>query len=105
MLLSELTKKAVYSGQNLRGVCLGIGISLKSQTVKYLLCASMRATGENTKTIEKDDVDFAAGIRQARRHVHLAHCGQGLLAGRRQGAPHVRQGALHLLQVPQYQAD
>ncbi len=62
MLLSELTKKVVYSSKNPRGVCLGVGISLKSQTVKYLLCASLRATGENADTIEKDDVDFAVSI-------------------------------------------
>ncbi len=62
MFLNELAKKIVYVGKNPRGVCLGIGISVKSQTVKYLLCASLRPTGDTPDTIEKDDVDFAVSL-------------------------------------------
>lgn len=40
MLLSDLIEKGVYSGEKLRGVCLGVGISLKNYAVKYLLCAN-----------------------------------------------------------------
>ncbi len=47
MLLTELTNKPVFSGKNPRGVCLGVGISLKSHAVKYLLCASETSTEVN----------------------------------------------------------
>ena len=39
MFLSELVKKEIYSSGEERGVCLGIGVSLKTNAVKYLLCA------------------------------------------------------------------
>ena len=39
MFLSELVKKEIYSSGETRGVCLGIGVSLKTNAVKYLLCA------------------------------------------------------------------
>ena len=40
MLLSQITDKSIRSGKNVRGVCIGVGISVKSRAVKYLLCAS-----------------------------------------------------------------
>ncbi len=40
MKLSNLYEKNVYAGKTLRGVCRGVAISLNSQAVKYLLCAS-----------------------------------------------------------------
>ncbi|MBQ7879918.1 MAG: hypothetical protein IJ317_04650 [Clostridia bacterium] len=40
MLLSDLVEKSVYIGKNLKGVCLGIGVSLKTYAVKYLHCAN-----------------------------------------------------------------
>ncbi len=40
MLLSSLVNKEILSGKTVKGVCLGVGISLKNYTVKYLLCAS-----------------------------------------------------------------
>ncbi len=40
MFLSELTDKIILSGKTPKGVCLGVGVSLKNFTVKYLLCAS-----------------------------------------------------------------
>lgn len=54
MFLSDLTEKNVYVGKNFRGYCLGIGISLKSHAVKYLLCAS--ALTKNSAT------DFSVGV-------------------------------------------
>lgn len=39
MLLSDLVEKNVYVGKTLRGVCLAVGISLKTYAVKYLHCA------------------------------------------------------------------
>ena len=41
MLLSDFVEKSVYIGKNLRGVCLAVGVSLKSCAVKYLRCASV----------------------------------------------------------------
>ena len=40
MFLSHLVNKEIYTGKTPRGVCLGVGISLKNQAVKYLLCAN-----------------------------------------------------------------
>ena len=40
MFLKELTNKEIYSAQTAKGFCRGVGISLKSHAVKYLLCAS-----------------------------------------------------------------
>ena len=40
MLLSQITNKPIRSGKTQRGVCVGVGISLKSRAVKYLLCSS-----------------------------------------------------------------
>lgn len=41
MFLSDITEKNVYAGKNdeARGVCRGVGISLKSRAIKYLLCS------------------------------------------------------------------
>ncbi len=39
MFLKELTNKEILSGKSVKGVCRGVGISLKSHAVKYLLCA------------------------------------------------------------------
>ena len=40
MFLSALLQKRVIANQQSRGVCLGIGFSLKTHSVKYLLCGS-----------------------------------------------------------------
>ena len=40
MLFSELIHKTVYAGISPKGKCVGIGVSLKSYAVKYLLCSS-----------------------------------------------------------------
>ncbi len=40
MFLQELVNKEIFSGKNAKGICRGVGISLKSHAVKYLLCAS-----------------------------------------------------------------
>lgn len=57
MFLSEFTLKSVYVGKNLKGVCLGIGVSLKTATVKYLLCAS-----ETTFISKTTQPDFAVSL-------------------------------------------
>lgn len=41
MFLSEYLNKPIIVTQQPRGVCLGIGFSLKTQTVKCLLCAPL----------------------------------------------------------------
>lgn len=53
MKLSQLHEKSIFVGKNFRGVCRGVALSLKSQSVKYLLCAS---TQTQTAT------DFSVGI-------------------------------------------
>lgn len=40
MKLSQLTEKNIYANRTFKGVCRGVAISLKSHTVRYLLCAS-----------------------------------------------------------------
>ncbi len=40
MLLSALVGKELFLGKTYKGVCRGIGISLKSYEIKYLFCAS-----------------------------------------------------------------
>ena len=39
MYLSHLVGKTLFVGNAPRGVCLGVGVSLKTQRVRYLLCA------------------------------------------------------------------
>lgn len=41
MYLSQLENKRLTLRSNERGVCKGVGISLKSRTLKYLLCNSL----------------------------------------------------------------
>lgn len=53
MLLSQLTNKPIYVGKNKKGVCRGIGISLKTQNVKHLL-ASINESFDYS-------IDFAVG--------------------------------------------
>lgn len=48
MFLSELQNKPILAGNRQRGICLGIGISLKNQAVKYLLCSSNVALSNAT---------------------------------------------------------
>ena len=40
MKLSDISGKNIYVGKTFRGVCHGVGLSLKSHAVRYLLCAS-----------------------------------------------------------------
>jgi len=40
MFLTQLTDREITVGKTPKGVCQGVGISLKTQAVKYLLCAS-----------------------------------------------------------------
>lgn len=46
MLLSELVGKRIYSSGKVRGICRGVGIWLKSRTVKYLICADIEQEKE-----------------------------------------------------------
>lgn len=60
MLLSQLVGKNVYVNGNLRGVCLGMGISLKNFSVKYLLCHSL--SSETARRTLAMQADFAVSI-------------------------------------------
>ncbi len=40
MFLSQLVNKEIFVGKTPKGVCQGVGISLKTQAVKYLLCSN-----------------------------------------------------------------
>ena len=53
MKLSQLNEKSIYAGKAFRGVCRGVALSLKSQAVKYLLCAS---------TLTQTATDFSVGV-------------------------------------------
>lgn len=53
MKLSHLNEKSIYAGKAFRGVCRGVALSLKSQAVKYLLCAS---------TLTQTATDFSVGV-------------------------------------------
>ena len=46
MLLSQLSQKPVFVGSSMRGAALGVGVSLKNFTVKYLLCASAKSRNQ-----------------------------------------------------------
>ena len=52
MFLSDITDKNIYVNKTSRGICLGVGVSLKTHAVKYLLCASVHT---------QNAVDFAVG--------------------------------------------
>lgn len=80
MKLSEITGKHVYAGNRFKGVCLGVGISLKNGAIKYLLCRST-----NERSVLPPHADFAvnasavteigAQIRLSRlRPVHPKSC-------------------------------
>ena len=53
MKLSDLCEKSIYTNKTFQGVCKGVGLSLKSHAVRYLLCASS-PTQKNT--------DFSVGV-------------------------------------------
>ena len=53
MKLSDLNEKSIYVNKTFRGVCRGVGLSLKSHAVKYLLCASSST---------QNSTDFSVGI-------------------------------------------
>ena len=60
MLLSDLIQKTIYAGITPKGKCVGIGISLKNYTMKYLLCTSSQTATHtdfcvNTSAIEEID--------------------------------------------------
>ena len=57
MLLTDLIEKNVYVGKALRGVCLGVGISLKSFSVRYLLCCNAASYSPL-----RPHVDFAVNV-------------------------------------------
>ena len=53
MKLSDFHDKNIYTNKTFQGVCRGVGLSLKSHAVRYLLCAS---TPTQTTT------DFSVGV-------------------------------------------
>ncbi len=52
MFLKDLVDKEIFSGKTLKGYCRGVGVSLKTHAVKYLLCASSPA----------EEPDFAISV-------------------------------------------
>lgn len=56
MLLSDIVEKNILVGKTPRGVCRGIGVSLKSRVVKYLLCSN------TTPTAARCSVDFSVSV-------------------------------------------
>lgn len=53
MKLSDLCEKSIYTNKTFQGVCKGVGLSLKSHAVRYLLCAS---------TPTQTGTDFSVGV-------------------------------------------
>ena len=53
MKLSDLFEKNIYTNTTFQGVCRGVGLSLKSHAVRYLLCAS---------TPTQASPDFSVGV-------------------------------------------
>ena len=61
MKLSYLIGKSVYAGSKRRGVCEGVGVSLKSGAVKYLFCSAASGRTEfcvNVSAIEELDEEI-----------------------------------------------
>ena len=78
MLLSSLVQKPVVVSGNIRGVCLGVGISLKTYAVKYLLCSSSpnRANVDFCVNLSSlDKIDEAVFLRRL-RPVFPKNCAQ-----------------------------
>ena len=59
MFLSDIVQKDIYVGKIRRGVCSGVGISLKSRAVKYLLCCSEQ---NEFLSAPNDKHDFAINV-------------------------------------------
>ena len=60
MQLSQLIQKNIRVGKNTKGVCVGVGLSVKSKAVKYLLCCSNPSLNFPVSASEK--ADFAVSI-------------------------------------------
>ena len=60
MQLSQLIQKNIRVGKNAKGVCVGVGISIKSKAVKYLLCCSTPSL--NTPISASEKADFAVSV-------------------------------------------
>lgn len=61
MKLSQLIGKSVYAGSKRRGTCQGVGVSLKSGTVKYLFCTASNERTDfcvNVSAIEEIDEEI-----------------------------------------------
>ena len=61
MKLSQLIGKSVYAGSKRRGVCEGVGVSLKSGAVKYLFCSASSGKTDfcvNVSAIEELDEEI-----------------------------------------------
>jgi len=77
MQLSQLTEKKVRVGKAVKGTCVGVGISLKSRAVKYLLCSSRNLTSNTPTEQVGENADFAVGINSVERisedEISLSH--------------------------------
>lgn len=69
MLLSELITKPLYVGKTPRGYCVGVGVSLKSLSVKYLLCVH---TTQNPPTQTFDFAVNVSCIKDVDTQIHLS---------------------------------
>ena len=60
MFLSDLTQNKIFVGNTERGVCCGIGISLKNHTVKYLFCTS--------EVSRYPEIDYAVNVSAVQQY-------------------------------------
>jgi sporulation protein YlmC with PRC-barrel domain len=68
MQLSQLIQKNIRVGKNAKGMCVGVGISIKSKAVKYLLCCSNPS--QNTPVSASEKADFAISVSAIERISH-----------------------------------
>ena len=67
MFLGDFIGKNLYSSNKLRGVCLGVALSLKSKAVRYLVCIDERG-----ESVESDSAGGA--LSAALREAQLEEC-------------------------------
>ncbi len=76
MFLSTIIGKPVVANKQTRGFCLGVGISLKTHAVKYLLCSSTSPQGHADFAVSVSSiVEIENAVTLARlRAVHPKNC-------------------------------
>lgn len=86
MFLSEMVGKRIYSAGKIRGICRGVGVTVKSRSVKYLLCADTENERElflpigSVEQISNDGIRLKSFRPAAPRSVARFFCGRPVYA-------------------------